>query len=101
MIVVAKIKVRTGKEGEAEKAFRRHVDFVAGNEPGTLLYLLHRSRKDPTVFLFYEQYTDPVAFDRHGKSPAMQQLFATLSPILDGPPSIELYDEIAGKRAPA
>ena len=98
MIVVAKIKVQTGKEGVAEKAFRKHVEFVSREEPGTLLYILHRSRRDPSTFLFYEKYVDPSAFDRHGKSSAMQELFSALSPILDGPPAIELYDEITGKR---
>lgn len=98
MIVAAKIKVQAGKEQDAERAFRKHVDFVTREEPGTLLYVLHRSRKDPTTFFFYERYADAAAFDRHGKSAAMQGLFSTLSPILDGPPAIELYDEIAAKR---
>jgi quinol monooxygenase YgiN len=97
MVVVAKIRVKQGREAEAEAAFRKQIDFVIREEPGTLLYIMHRGRKDATTFLFYEKYVDAAAFDRHGKSPAIQELFKTLSPLLEGPPSIELYDEIVGK----
>ena len=63
-------------------------------EPGTLLYLLHRGRKDRCTFLFYEKYADANAFDRHGKTSAIQELFRVLQPLLDGAPSIELYEEL-------
>jgi quinol monooxygenase YgiN len=99
MTVVAKIKVKTGREAEAEQAFRKQIDYVSREEPGTLVYLLHRSRKDPATFLFYERYADSQAFDRHGKSKAMQELFGVLQPILDAPPAIELYEELGGKKA--
>src|ERR1041384_1960704 len=98
MVVVAKIKVQKGKEAEAEQAFRKQIDYVTREEPGTTAYVLHRARKDPAVFLFYEKYTDAQAFDRHGKSAAMQDLFKVLSPILDGPPAIDTYEEIGGKK---
>lgn len=97
MVVVAKIRVKPGSEGEAEAAFREQLDFVTREEPGTLLYLLHRGRKDPSTFLFYEKYVDAEAFDRHGKSGAMQRLFKALTPLLAGAPVIELYDELGGK----
>jgi len=97
MVVVAKIKVKTGREAEAEAAFRKQIDYVTREEPGTLLYLLHRGRKDRSTFLFYEKYADAEAFDRHGKTSAMQELFRTLQPLLEGPPSIELFEELGGK----
>jgi quinol monooxygenase YgiN len=97
MVVVAKLKVQTGREAEAEAAFRKQIDYVKREEPGTLAYLLHRGRKDGATFLFYERYIDPAAFDRHGKSAAIQELFRTLQPLLDGAPVIELYDELGGK----
>jgi quinol monooxygenase YgiN len=99
MVVVAKIKVKQGHEREAEAAFRKQIDFVSREEPGTLLYILHRGRKQRSTFLFYERYADADAFDRHGKTSAIQALFKTLQALLDGPPSIELYDELGGKGA--
>ncbi len=97
MVVVAKIRVKAGREAEAEAAFRKQIDHVTREEPGTLVYSMHRARKDPATFLFYERYVDDAAFDRHGKSSAMQALFKALTPILDGPPAIDLYDEMGGK----
>jgi quinol monooxygenase YgiN len=94
MVVVAKIKVKAGREAEAEAAFRKQIDYVTREERGTLLYLLHRGRKDRCTFLFYEKYADADAFDRHGKTSAIQELFRVLQPLLDGAPSIELYDEL-------
>ena len=98
MNVVARIKVKSGKEGEAEQAFRKQIDYVKREEPGTIEYVMHRLKKDPTVFLFYERYADAAAFDKHGKSSAMQELFAKLQGLLDGPPVIEIFEELAGKR---
>jgi quinol monooxygenase YgiN len=98
MVVVAKIKVKAGSEAQAESAFRKQIDFVIREEPSTLEYRMHRGRKDATTFLFFETYADAAAFDRHGKSSAMQELFRTLTPILDGAPQIELYEELGGKR---
>ena len=97
MVVVAKIKVKAGSEARAEEAFRKQIDYVTREEPKTLVYRMHRGRKDPTAFLFYEKYADADAFDRHGKSSAMQELFRMLTPLLDGPPQIELYEELGGK----
>src|SRR2546421_1345208 len=97
MVVVAKLKVKAGREAEAEAAFRKQIDFVTREEPGTLAYLLHRGRKEKSTYLFYERYADAEAFDRHGKTTAMQELFRALQGVLDGAPSIELFDELGGK----
>jgi len=101
MVVVAKIKIKAGREKEGEAAFRKQIDYVTREEPGTKVYLLHRGRKDPSTFLFYERYVDAEAFDRHGKTAAIQELFRTLQPLLDGAPSIELFDELGGKESAA
>jgi quinol monooxygenase YgiN len=97
MVVVAKLKVKAGCEAEAEAALRKHIDYVKREEPGTLVYLLHRGRKDAGTFLFYERYADSEAFDRHGKTAAIQRLFRTLQPLFDGAPVIELYEGLGGK----
>lgn len=97
MVVVARIKVKSGTEAEAEAAFRKQIDYVTREEPGTEVYVLHRARQDPSQFLFYERYVDAAALDRHGKSAAMQELFKRLQPLLEQAPVIEMFEEIAGK----
>jgi quinol monooxygenase YgiN len=98
MTIVAKLKVRSGKQDDAERALTDMIEYVRANEPGTVSYTLHRAVGDPTTLLMYEQYADQAAVDTHGTSARIQQLFATLGPLLDGQPSIEMYSEVAGKK---
>jgi quinol monooxygenase YgiN len=94
MIVVAKLKAKSGEEGKMEDALRAMVSKVEAEE-GTLMYSLHRSRKDPTQFLFYEKYTDAEALKAHSETPYFKELFGTLQSLIDGAPEIEMYDEVA------
>jgi quinol monooxygenase YgiN len=93
--VIAKIKAKPGKESELEAAFREQVANVASEE-GTLMYTLHRSQSDPTVFLFYEQYKDSAALKLHSATPYFKALFQTIQPLVAGPPDIEKFDGIVG-----
>lgn len=95
MIVVAKIKARAGEESAMEEALRGMVVKVA-QEAGTLAYTLHRLQDDPTQFLLYEKYTNADAFKHHAATPYFKELFATLKPLLDGSPQIEIYTEVVG-----
>jgi len=97
MIVVAKLKAKSGEEANVEESLRGMVEKVA-QEPGTLMYTLHRSRKDPGVFLFYEKYEDGAALKAHSSTPYFKELFAALQSVLDGAPEIEMYDELAWLR---
>ena len=98
LTIVAKMKIKAGKEGEAEAALTGMIEYVRSAEPGTVRYTLHRNVGDPTQLLMYEQYADQAAVDTHGTSDRIQNLFATLGPLLDGQPSIEMFREVAGKK---
>jgi len=94
MIVVAKLKAKSGEEAKMEAAMRDMVAKVA-QEEGTLVYTLHRSQKAPGVFLFYEQYKDAGALKAHSSTPYFKEFFGLLKSLLDGAPEIEMYDELA------
>jgi quinol monooxygenase YgiN len=96
--VIAKIKVQQGKESEFEQAGRSMVAHVKAHEPGTLTYVLHRSAKDPTEFVFYEVYRDQDAFTAHSGSDTMKTFAKGLGGLLAGRPEIAMYEEIDGKR---
>ncbi|MBI9084870.1 MAG: antibiotic biosynthesis monooxygenase [Desulfobacterales bacterium] len=95
MIVVAKIKAKSGQAAEMEKTLQEMVAKV-GKEAGTLVYTLHRSQKDPSIFMFYEKYTDMDAFAFHGSTPYFKELMKTTAPMMDGAPQIDTYDEVVG-----
>ena len=94
MIVVAKIKAKSGEESKMADALQAMVSKVE-KEEGTLIYTLHQAQNDPTQFLFYEKYTDAQALKAHSSTPYFKELFGLLQPLLDGAPEIEMYNEIA------
>jgi quinol monooxygenase YgiN len=94
MIVVAKLKARSGDESKMADALQAMVAKVE-KEEGTLIYTLHQAQNDPTQFLFYEKYTDAQAFKAHSSTPYFKELFGLLGPLLDGAPEVEMYNELA------
>lgn len=67
--VVARIRAARGKGDALAALLGEQVGVVRKSEPGCLAYRLHRSTKDPELFLFYETYADDGAFDAHRRSP--------------------------------
>ena len=94
MIVVAKLKARSGEASKMADALRAMVSKVE-KEEGTLVYTLHQAQNDPTQFLFYEKYADGEALKAHSSTPYFKELFGALKPLLNGAPEIEMYTEIA------
>jgi quinol monooxygenase YgiN len=95
MFLVARLKAKAGEEAKMEKILKDMVSKVE-QEEGCLVYTLHRSQIDPTVFLFYEQYKGEKDVDYHRSTPHYKELTERLlPPLLDGLPDVEAYDEIA------
>ena len=69
LTVVAKIRAAKGKGDALEALLKEQAAAVRKAEPGCLVYRPHRSKKDPDVFCFYEQYKDDAALDAHRKAP--------------------------------
>lgn len=94
LTVVAVLKAKAGREKEMEEAMMKIVPLVA-QEEGTLAYALHRAKKDPTKFVFYEKYKDKEALNAHSSTPYFLELFGSIGPLLDGNPSIEVFEELS------
>ena len=99
MIVVAKLKAQEEKEATLEAALRDMVKKVA-SEDGTEAYVLHKSSKDPSLFMFYEKYKNTDALKQHSATPHFKELFTTIQPLLAAPPDIEMYQELAALDRP-
>lgn len=99
VVVVAKLKMQPGTEGDAEKQLKMLVEYVRNEEPGTLTYLCYRRTDDPTQFLMYERYIDQEAFNKHSSSARFLQIFGAVTMMMAGPPEVEMYEEVAGKRS--
>lgn len=94
LVVVAKFQAKAGMEQELEEILKSFVPQVQ-DEEDTLMYVLHRSRKDAGQFLFYEKYKDKEAFKLHGSTPYFQEFFTKIGSLVDGTPIIEMYEPLA------
>jgi quinol monooxygenase YgiN len=70
---------------------------VTAHEPETLTYLCNRSRTNSDEFVFFERYSSVKAFEAHAQSDRFRTLAKRIADLLDGPATIEAFDEIAGK----
>jgi quinol monooxygenase YgiN len=95
--VIAKLKTKSGSEAQFEQAARKMIETVRAQEPGTTQYVLHRSVKDPTEFVYYEVYQDQASFDAHGKTPHMREFGGAIGALLEGRPQVDVLTEITRK----
>jgi len=95
LVVVAVMKAKAGMEQEFEQELKNIIPQVE-TEKGTLMYTLHRHKKEAGKFLFYEKYTDKEALKEHSSTPHFTALFGKIGPMLDGSPVIEMYEELSG-----
>lgn len=95
--LIAKIKAKAGCEGKLEEAFKDMIKKVRAAEPGCEAYVLHKSSKDPTQFIWYEKYVDQGAFDVHRKTEHMKEMGGRIRDLLEGAPELELMTELDRK----
>ena len=92
--VVARIRIQTGKEAEAERVLKDLIAQVKANEPDVIVYDLFKSRKDAGEYVMLEMYASPEALAAHGKTPHFVSAGPKLGPLLAGPPSLEFVDGV-------
>ena len=91
LTVIAKLSAKPGKGEELAPILCEQVAAVLKGEPDCLVYRLHRSKKHPDLFLFYEQYRSDAAFDLHRKAPHLAAFRGRRDPLVAGPPEVEFY----------
>jgi quinol monooxygenase YgiN len=90
--LTAKLTIKAGKEKEFETLMKDVVVKVR-QEPGNRAYTMCRSKENPRVFLFFEEYENQAAVQAHGRH--LKELGLDFSAFLDGPVVAEYYDKIA------
>lgn len=68
-----------------------------GNEPGTLLYLMHESCSNPDEIWFVEVYRDAEAFAIHSASETHDHVIANFGDLVAEPPAVISFRLVAGK----
>ena len=72
-VVCATWKVKPG-EDEAVIDLLGQISRASTAEPGCLLFQVHRSVDDPSIFFLYEQYASEAAFETHAASDHVRRL---------------------------
>ena len=97
VVIVARYYPAPGREAELEARLLRSLKYVKQAEPN-VSYRLHRSAKEPPVFLFYEVYPSQAARDQH-LTETLAALRKEAGPMPEGilsrPPEVEAYGFLA------
>ena len=95
--VIARLKIREGKEDEAAEALEKLVRAVEAEEPGALVYACHRSQSDAAEVVFFEVYADDAALRSHVTSPHLAEFQSSVRELFDGSQTkIERFERIGG-----
>jgi autoinducer 2-degrading protein len=97
--LLSRFKAKPGRAEELIAAFGP-VFEQAEREPGTLLYVLHRSTDDPELFWVCEVYADDDAFAAHRGSDAMAAATPALAELI-AEPELTVGEPVIAKGLPA
>ena len=68
---------------------------LAGEEPGVLIYAVHRQQENPNAFVLYELYQDRAAWEAHLAIGAVQRALQQFETLLVAAPRIVCCDTVA------
>ena len=87
IVVIARARARAGKEDD----LRKLLDAVmppTHQESGCSRYALHRGLDDRATFVMVERYKSKSDLDQHMGTSYIQNLFARIGDVVDGPPEL-------------
>lgn len=91
--IVATIKIKEGSEKDFVSVAKELVAAVHANEPGCILYALHKT-DDPQTFVMMERYTDETAVATHRASDHFKKIGARMGPFMTGRPDVLMLTEV-------
>lgn len=93
LTVVARLKAKEGQEQRLREELMKLVEPTHA-EQGCIQYDLHESNEEKGLFLFYENWTDAQALERHLRSPHINHLRSQESTLLAQPVEITLWTRV-------
>lgn len=94
ILVVATVRVHSGRAAEYETAVGEIMPRVRDANPGIVFYHAARSRDEADTYRVIEAYADQDAMDRHIGSESLQQSLAGLMPMI-ADIDIRIHDMVA------
>ena len=93
LTLIVMLQAKKGKEKELEKMLISLLEPTR-KEPGCVLYEIHRSNEDQSLFMFYERYVDQEAHGEHAKKPYVGDFYKKSENLLEKPIEIARYTRI-------
>jgi quinol monooxygenase YgiN len=82
LTVIAKLKAKPGAEEQLFEACRKLIAPTLVEE-GCINYDMHRSVEDPSVFMFYENWTTRPLWDQHMNAPHLSEFSAATKDLVE------------------
>lgn len=93
-LLLAELNAKPGAADEVAELLTGLVG-IARNEPGNLVYAIHRQCDNPDAFVLYELYKDRAACDAHLAAAPVQQVLQRFETLLLAPPRIVFCNTVA------
>ena len=94
--LVAWFELRDGHEADFDQLVVQTLTEIEANEPGTLVYAVHRVENAPSSRVFYELYADRAAFEAHEAMPYVRSFLRERSKHLRQQPTVWFVSPEAG-----
>lgn len=94
--VVARFKALGGMEDKLRELLLTLIG-PSRSDKGCINYDLHQSIEDPTIFVFYENWSGKDSLDRHSATAHVQAFRSKATDLLAEPPELILLEMISGK----
>lgn len=94
LTVVAEISAKPGREEELKQLLLSVIQPTRAEE-ACIQYDLHVNTDNPANFVFYENWKDAAALQKHLASDHMREFFAKTSELFAVPPRVMTYTRIA------
>nr|MBL8411463.1 antibiotic biosynthesis monooxygenase [Dechloromonas sp.] len=86
-LLLVEMRARSAMASELENLLTALLE-AARDEPGTLIYAVHRQQEDAQAFVLYELYRDRAAWEVHCATEAVQQALRQFENLLIAPPRL-------------
>lgn len=87
------LRAQTDKAGKLEEALREVVQGTR-EEPGCLVFDLHRSPSDKHQFLIFEIWNNKTDLEAHLRAALLQDFLGKATELIDGTPDMHLFEPL-------
>lgn len=94
LLLLAELTAKSTTIDKLEFLLRSLVD-ITRDEPGNIMYAVHKREDDARRFVLYELYVDQAACNEHLQRDWIKNTLKMIDPLLEVPPEVTFYSTVA------